>query len=158
MYYLFFNCSKHQSSFHLVSSEEKWAVQRKIHLFKYCNTLPRDRNLEPKFEFQTPLARNSLAGTSELIPFGANSGLCWNFPSGTSDLLPFSANSDLPWDWRFLVITSQGFLFALPYWGLLWFTFVGNYIFPRWGFTMLIISWGTTYNVIPIGRGYWFKH
>ena len=44
----------------------------------------RARNLKPKFEFQTSLVQNS--------------------PAGTSELLPFVANSDLPWDWRFLEI------------------------------------------------------
>ena len=25
------------------------------------------------------------------------------------------------------------------------YSFVGNYIFPRWGFTIILLSWGTTY-------------
>ena len=58
--------------FHFVGSEEKWAVQREIRLFRSWYTLLRAQNLKPKFEFQTPLAQNSPAGTSELIPFGAS--------------------------------------------------------------------------------------
>ena len=53
---------------------------------------------KPKFEFQTLLAQNSPAGTSELIPFSANLDLCWNCPCGTSEFPPFSANLDLLWD------------------------------------------------------------
>ena len=53
-------------------------------------------------------------------------------------------NSDLPWYWRLPEIPSRGFLFDFPSWYLLCFPFVGNYIFPRWGFTMLLISWVTT--------------
>ena len=87
-------------------------MQREIRLFRYWHTLPRARNLKPKFEFQTPLAQNSPAGTSELIPFGAKLDLRWNYPSGTSELLPFGANSDLPWDWKLPEIPSCGFLFA----------------------------------------------
>ena len=67
-----------------------------ICLFRSCNTLPRAQNLKLKFEFQTPLAKNSPAGTLELIPFGANSDLRWNCPAGTLELLPFGANLDLP--------------------------------------------------------------
>ena len=85
---------------------------REIRLFRYWNTLPRAQNLKPKFEFQTRLAQNSPAGTSELISFGANSDLRWNCPAGTSELLSFVANSDFPWDWKFLEINYRGFLFA----------------------------------------------
>ena len=98
----------------------------------------------PKFEFQTPSARNSPAGTSELIPFDASSDLRCNCPAGTSELINFGAKSDIPWDWIFLDTPYREFLFAFPRWGLLCFPFVGNYIFPRWGFTMLLLSWGTT--------------
>ena len=34
-------------------------------------------------------------------------------------MIPFGASLDLPWDLVFLEIPSQGFLFALPSWGLL---------------------------------------
>ena len=101
----------------------------------------------PKFktqnQFQTPLARNYHAGTSELIPFGANLDFCCNFLAGTSEFCPFGANSDLTCDWIFLDISYWVFLFGFPRWGLLCFPFVGNYIFPRWGFTMILLSWGT---------------
>ena len=92
-----------------------WA--KEICFFRYWYTLPRARNLKLTFEFQTPLARNYPTGTSELIPFDANSGLRRNFklrrscPSGTSELLPFGANLDISWDWKFPEIPSWGFLF-----------------------------------------------
>ena len=89
-----------------------------MYLFRYLNTLPCAQNLKPKFEFQTPLARNSPAGTSELITFGANSDLRRNCKlrrnclAGTSELIPFGANSDLPWEWKLPDISSRGLLFA----------------------------------------------
>ena len=67
-------------------------MQREICLLVSWNTLCRARNLKPNFEFQTLLAQNSPAGTSELIPSGAN--------------------SDVPWDWKFLDIPSRGFPFV----------------------------------------------
>ena len=54
---------------------------REIQFLISSNTLPCARNFKPKFEFQTSLAQNSPVGTSELLPFGAN--------------------LDLPWDWIF---------------------------------------------------------
>ena len=36
------------------------------------------------------------SGASELIPFGANSDIRWNFPAGTSELIPFGASLDHP--------------------------------------------------------------
>ena len=35
-----------------------------------------------------------------------------NCPAGTSELLPFGVNSDLPWDWKFPEIPSWVLLFA----------------------------------------------
>ena len=75
-------------------------MQREIYLFSSWNTLPRAKNLKPKFEFQTLLAKESPAGTSELIPFGTNSDLRWNISAGTSELFPFGANLGIRWDWR----------------------------------------------------------
>ena len=69
-------------------------MQREIRFFRYWNTLPCARNFKPKFEFQTSLEQNSPVGTLELLAFGANLGL--------------------PWDWRFPKIIIWGFLFALP--------------------------------------------
>ena len=86
--------------------------QKKSEPCKSWYTLPRAQTLKPKIEFQNPLAQNSPAGTSKLIPFGANSDLCWNFPAGTSELFPFGANLDLPWGWNFTDIPSQIFIFA----------------------------------------------
>ena len=120
-------------------------MQREIRPSRSWYTLPHAQNLKLIFEFQTPLAQNSPAGTlelipfgsnsdlrrncklrrnfpagtSELIPFGANSDLCWNCPAGTSELIPFGASSDLLWDLRFPDIPSRGFLLAFPRWGLL---------------------------------------
>ena len=87
-------------------------MQRGIRLFRSWYTLPHAQNLKPKFEFQTPLAQNSHAGTSELLPFGANSDIPWDwkFPeipscgflfafTGTSELIPFGTNSDLCWNY-----------------------------------------------------------
>ena len=67
-------------------------MQREIRLFRFWNTLPHAQNLKPKFEFQTLLAQNSPAGTSELLLFGAKSDSPWNwiFPEillGDSSLL-----------------------------------------------------------------------
>ena len=94
-------------------------MQRDIHLFRSWNTLPRAQNLKPKFEFQTPLAQNFPAGTSESIPFGAKWYLRWNCPAGTLELIPFGVSSDLLWDLRFLDIPYRGFLLVFPRWGLL---------------------------------------
>ena len=64
-----------------------------IRFFISWNTLPRAQNFKPKFEFQTSLAQNSPVGTSELLPFGANLDLPWDwiFPEillGDSSLVP----------------------------------------------------------------------
>ena len=121
----FKNRSKHPSSFHFVGSEEKWSVQREIRLFRSWNTLPRAQNLKPKFEFQTSLARN--------------------YPAGTLELLSFGSNSDFPWDWRSSEILLRDSSLISPVGVYYASLFVGNYIFPRWGFTMLLLSWETTY-------------
>ena len=74
-------------------------------------------------------------------------------PVGTSEFLPFGANSDLPWDWIFPEILL-GYSSLLSPVGVYYDShLLGNYmnvemvkqIFPRWGFTMLLLSWGTTY-------------
>ena len=74
-------------------------MQREISIFRSWLTLPCARNLKPKFEnFKTSLARNSPAGTSELLPFGANSDppSDWRFPEiflgSSSLLLPVGVN------------------------------------------------------------------
>ena len=66
-----------------------------MRLLRSWNTLPRTQNLKPKFEFQTLLARNSPAGTSELLPFGSN--------------------LDLPWYWRFpeILLGDSSLLFPV---------------------------------------------
>ena len=79
------------------SSDQKKSepCKEKICFFVPWYTLPRAQNLKPIFELQTPLARKSPAGTSELIPFGANSDLhrnCTqrrNFPAGISEFTYF---------------------------------------------------------------------
>ena len=53
-------------------------MKRETSLFISWYTLPLAQNLKPTFEFQTPLAQNSPASTSELITFGANLHLCRN--------------------------------------------------------------------------------
>ena len=73
-------------------------MQREIRLVISWINLPRAQNVKPKIEFQTSLAQNSPAGTSELIPFGNNSDIPWNCPANTLELLPFGANLDLLWD------------------------------------------------------------
>ena len=115
---LFFNRIKCPSSFHFFGSEEKWTVQRETHLFRSCNTVPRAQNLKPKFEFQTPLAQKFPAGTSELIPFGANLDLCRNCPAGISEIFPFGASLDILWNLQFSEIPSLGLLLVSPRWGL----------------------------------------
>ena len=107
-------------------------MQRESRLFRSWNTLPRTQNFKTKFEFQTLLAQNSFVGTSELLPSGAN--------------------LDLPWDWIFPEILLGGssltFIVGVYYDSIL----LGNYmngemvkrIFPCWGFTMLLLSWGNT--------------
>ena len=69
-------------------------MQKLIYLFRSWNTIPRAQNVNPKFEFQTLLAQNSPVGTSELLPFGAN--------------------SDLTRDWIFLDIFLGGSSLILP--------------------------------------------
>ena len=106
-------------------------MQREIHLFRSWNTVPCAQNLKPKFEFKTLLAQNFPAGTSELIPFGANWDLRWSCPAGTLELIMFGARSDLLWDLKFPEIPSQGFLLVFPRWGLLClFVFVELHISP----------------------------
>ena len=83
-------------------------MQKYICLFRSWNNLPRTQNFKPKFEFQTSLARISPVGTSELLPFGAN--------------------SDLPWDWRFpdILLRDSSLLF---HFGVYYdSTFLGTYI------------------------------
>ena len=46
-------------------------MQMEIRLFISWYTLPLNRNLKFTFEFQTPLAQNSSAGTQELVSFDA---------------------------------------------------------------------------------------
>ena len=118
-------------------------MQREIRLFRSWNNLPRAQNLKPKFEFQTSLARNSPAGTSELIPFAANLDLPWNFPAGTSELLTFGVNSDLPWGWRFLEILLGGSSLLFPVGFYHASPFVGDYIFTHWGFIIILLYWVT---------------
>ena len=90
------------------------------------------------------LARNSPAGNPELIPFGANSDLRWNCPAGTSELPSFGANSGLPWYWRFPEILLEDSSLISRVGVYYDSTFVGNYISPRLGFSVLLLSWGTT--------------
>ena len=74
-------------------------------------------------------------------------------PVGTSEFLPFGANLDPPWDWRFLEILLGYSSLIFPVGVYCDSPLLGNYmnvemvkqIFPRWGFTMLLLSWGTTY-------------
>ena len=86
-----------------------------LQILVYSTSHPKFKTV---FEFQTSFARISPDGTSEIIPFGANSDLhrnctlCRNFSAGTSELLLFGANSNLPWEWKYPEITSWGFLFA----------------------------------------------
>ena len=90
------------------------------------------------------MAQNSPADTSELIPFGANSDLRWNCPPLSSELLPLGANFYLPWDWRFPEILIEDSSLIFPFGIYYASNLVGNYIYPRWGFTMLLLYWGTT--------------
>ena len=83
-------------------------------------------------------------GVSKLIPFGSNSDLCWNCPAGPSELIPFGARLDLLWDLLFPEIPSRGFVLAFPRWGLLCLFVRGKLHMYRWGFTILLLSWGTT--------------
>ena len=85
----------------------------------------------------------------ELILFGTNSNLRWNFPAGTSKLNPFGASSDCPWDLQFPEIPYWGFLLVSPRWGLLFLFIRGELHFPRWGFTILLLSGGTTCGLPP---------
>ena len=110
-------------------------------ILEYSTPCPK---LKPKFEFQNSLAQNSPAGTSELIPFGANLDLRCNCPSGTLEWLPFGANSYLPWDWRFLDILLGYSSLLFPVGVYYDSSFVRNYIFPRCCFIMILLSCGTT--------------
>ena len=65
-------------------------------------------NLNLKLKFQTLLAQNSPAGTSELLPFGAS--------------------SDLPWDWRLPEILLGDYSLLFPVGVYYASPFVGNYI------------------------------
>ena len=84
-------------------------MQREICLFRSWNTLPCAKNFKPKFEFQTLLARNSPVGTSELLPFGAN--------------------SDIPWDWSSpeILLGDSSLLFPVGVYFVS--NFLGNYIY-----------------------------
>ena len=75
----------------------------------------------------------AFAGASELIPFGTNSDLRWNFPAGTLELIPFGASLDRLWDLRFPKIPSRGFLLVFPRWGLLCLFVCGELHFPPLG-------------------------
>ena len=76
----------------------------------------------------------AFSGTSELFSFGTNSDLRWNCPADTLELIPFGASSDLPWDLVFLEITSQGFIFSFPCWGLLCLSVPGELNISSLGF------------------------
>ena len=71
--------------------------------------------------------------------------LRWNFPSGALELISFGARLDRFWDLRSPDIPSRGFLLVFPRWGLPWLFVCKDLNFPRWGFTVLLLSWGTTY-------------
>ena len=86
----------------------------------------------------------AFSGASELILFGTNLNLCWNCPAGTLELILFVLSSDRLWDLGFLGIPSRDYS-LFPSVGVYSdYLFVENYIFPRWGFTILILSWGST--------------
>ena len=78
-----------------------------IRLFRSWNNIPRAQIFKPKFEFQTSLARDSPVGTSELLPFGAN--------------------SDLTWDWRFPEIILGDYSLLSPVGFYYASTLLGNY-------------------------------
>ena len=66
-------------------------------------------------------------------------------PAGTLELLPFGTNSDLPWDWKFSEITSQGSLFDFAV-TLELITFGANYDLC-WNFpagTLELITFGAS--------------
>ena len=50
-----------------------------IHFFRHGNPLPCARNFKPEFEFQTSLAQISPVGTLELLPFGTNLDINWDW-------------------------------------------------------------------------------
>ena len=83
-------------------------MQREISLLRSWNTLPRAQNVKPKFEFQTSLAQNS--------------------PASTSELIPFDANSYLPWDWKFPEILLEDSSLLSPVGVYYAYPFLGNYI------------------------------
>ena len=86
----------------------------------------------------------AFTGALELIPFGASSDLRWNFPAGTLELIPFGVRSD-----RLLGFAIPGDSFSgippcFPPVGVYSdCLFVGNYISPRCGCLILLLSWGT---------------
>ena len=91
----------------------------------------------PRLKFKTQISiSNSVgakfpAGTSELIPFGANWDLHWNCTAGTLEFIPFVGSLHLHLDLRFPEIPYQGFLLVSPRWGLLClFVRVELHIFP----------------------------
>ena len=51
-----------------------------------------------------------------------------NSPVGTSELLPFGANLDLPWDWRFLETILRESSFSFPDGVYYAYIFLGGYI------------------------------
>ena len=56
----------------------------------------------------------------------------------------FGASSDLLWhcDSQRLLLMDSSFFFTV---GVYFdYSFMWNYVFPRWGFTILLLSWGTT--------------
>ena len=61
-----------------------------IPFFRSWNPLSLAWNFKLKFQFQTLLARNSPVGTSELLPFGINWDLTWDWISTEIHLRDFS--------------------------------------------------------------------
>ena len=113
------------------------------------------------------------SGALEIIPFGASSDLCWNFPAGKLELIPLGASLDRLWDLRSPEIPSQWFLLVFPCWGLLWLFVCGELYFPLLGvyysypflgnYINVCLSWGCSYiNAIQWGsygphRSYFLK-
>ena len=104
---------------------------------------PAPKILNPNSNFNTVGAKFSCWHLG-INSFGTKSGLCWNCPAGTSELIPFGANSDIPWDWRIPEILPGNSSLIFPVGVYYASPLVGNYISPHWGVTMLLLSWGTT--------------
>ena len=101
-------------------------MQREICLFSYWNFLTCAQKLKPKFQFQTSLVRNSPAGTSELLPFGAN--------------------SDLTWDWILLDILLRDSSLFPP--------LVFTMLLLSWGITWMVKWRNGKMNISPLGFYY----